>query len=133
MDDASATVKISSLSGANRKRKLHEDGDKSKESDASMEETSGTSDSSSEDEVEDEARDEVLKIAPAVKEEQEEEAETKIVQGKKEEKEDEKTVMRPINDCQPAVFIPIDRLPEIQVKKIQRIVLFSVHSRPQHH
>lgn len=126
MDDASAAVKISSLSGANRKRKLDEDGDKSKESDASMEETSGTSDSSSEeegDEVEDKARDEVLeKAAPAVKEEQEEEAETKIVEGKKEEK----TFMRLKNDCQPAVFIPIDRLPEIQVKKSQRIVLFSV-------
>ncbi|KAB5567562.1 hypothetical protein PHYPO_G00234160 [Pangasianodon hypophthalmus] len=130
VDDGSAKVKISSLSGANRKRKrkLDEDGDESEEPDSSKEETSGMSDSSSEeegDEVEDDVRDEVSeKAAPAVKEKQEEEAETKAVEVKKEEKkEDEKTVVHKKNDCQPAVFIPVDRLPEIQEARLKLPVL----------
>ncbi|MCI4380964.1 hypothetical protein PGIGA_G00246080 [Pangasianodon gigas] len=130
VDDDSAKVKISSLSGANRKRKrkLDEDGDESEEPDSSKEETSGMLDSSSEeegDEVEDDVRDEVSeKAAPAVKEKQEEEAETKAVEVKKEEKkEDEKTVMHKKNDCQPAVFIPVDRLPEIQEARLKLPVL----------
>ncbi|XP_053480856.1 probable ATP-dependent RNA helicase DHX37 isoform X1 [Ictalurus furcatus] len=129
VDDDSTAIKISSLSGANRKRKRKlddEDGDESEEPDSSEEETSGMSDSSSEeegDEVEDDLGDEVSeKAVPAVKEEQE--AETTVVEVKKEEKkEDGKTVVHKKTDCQPAVFIPVDRLPEIQEARLKLPVL----------
>ncbi|MCJ8735079.1 hypothetical protein PDJAM_G00242710 [Pangasius djambal] len=128
VDDGSAKVKISSLSGANRKRKRKldedEDGNESEEPDSSKEEMSGMSDSFSEeegDEVEDDVRGEVSEqAAPAVKEKQEEEAETKAVEVKQ---EDEKTVVHKKNDCQPAVFIPVDRLPEIQEARLKLPVL----------
>ncbi|XP_060737002.1 probable ATP-dependent RNA helicase DHX37 [Tachysurus vachellii] len=126
LDDGSATVKINSLSGANRKRKrkINEDDDDGEEPDSSKEETSSMSDSSSEEEG-DNVMEEVEieeKAAPAVKEEQE--AETKEVEVKEVEKtKEEKTVALKKKDCQPAVFIPVDRLPEIQEARLKLPVL----------
>ncbi|XP_027022770.2 probable ATP-dependent RNA helicase DHX37 isoform X2 [Tachysurus fulvidraco] len=128
LDDGSATVKINSLSGANRKRKRKMDveEDDVEEPDSSKEETSSMSDSSSEEEgdnVMEEVENEVSeKAAPAVKEEQE--AETKVVEVKEvEKKKEEKPVALKKKDCQPAVFIPVDRLPEIQEARLKLPVL----------
>ncbi|KAK3540558.1 hypothetical protein QTP70_034306 [Hemibagrus guttatus] len=126
LDDSSATVKINSLSGANRKRKRKMDEDESEEPDSSNEKTGGMSDSSSEeegDDVEDEVAEVPEKAAPAVKEKQEQEFETKVVDVKEvEKKEEEKTVVQK-KDCQPAVFIPVDRLPVIQEARLKLPVL----------
>ncbi|XP_060787759.1 probable ATP-dependent RNA helicase DHX37 isoform X2 [Neoarius graeffei] len=120
MDDGSPPVKISSLSGVKRKRKLEDD--ESEEPDSSKEETSSMLDSSSEEEGDEEGDEVSEKAAPVVKEDQEEEAETKVEEVK-EKKEDEKPVVHKKNDCQPAVFIPVDRLPEIQEARLKLPVL----------
>ncbi|KAF5905343.1 putative ATP-dependent RNA helicase DHX37, partial [Clarias magur] len=121
VNDGSATVKINSLSGAKRKRKWDED--QSDEADSVKEETSNVSDSSSEeeeDEVEDEAAEET---ALALKEEQEDKGETEVVEKEEKKKEDTKTSIPKKNDCEPAVFIPVDRLPEIQEARLKLPVL----------
>ncbi|KAM9475673.1 putative ATP-dependent RNA helicase DHX37 [Clarias gariepinus] len=126
VDTGSATVKINSLSGANRKRKRKWDEDES-EGDSVKEETSNASDSTSEegeDEVEDEVEEEAAeKTAPALKEEQDEKEQTGAVEKEEKKKEDTKTLKPQINDCQPAVFIPVDRLPEIQEARLKLPVL----------
>ncbi|KAI5614107.1 putative ATP-dependent RNA helicase DHX37 isoform X1, partial [Silurus asotus] len=122
VNDGSVAVKISSLSGAKRKRKLDQDVDESDDPDSSKQETSSGSDSSSEEEEDEVEASE--KAAPAVKEEQEEEMETKTVEvNEKEKKEDEKPAVHKIENCQPAVFIPVDRLPEIQEARLKLPVL----------
>lgn len=127
LDDGSAPVqqpvKISSLSGANRRRKRKLDEDESEQTDSSEEEDSSLSEPSSEEEADDVevvVGDKITeKAAPAVQE-----VETKVVEVKEEErKDDEKTSVQKKKVCQPAVFIPVDRLPEIQEARLKLPVL----------
>uniref|UniRef100_A0A8B9KDY0 Activating signal cointegrator 1 complex subunit 3 n=1 Tax=Astyanax mexicanus TaxID=7994 RepID=A0A8B9KDY0_ASTMX len=99
-DDSSAPFKISSLSGANRKRKRRradEDQDEKKET-----------------------------LAEKVEEQKEEEKQT-VVEQKEEKKESNekksKQALHKKGECKPAVFIPVDRLPEIQEARLKLPVL----------
>ncbi|XP_036434725.1 probable ATP-dependent RNA helicase DHX37 isoform X1 [Colossoma macropomum] len=128
-EDSSAPVKISSLSGANRKRKRRreDEGESESEVDSSKEEKSGESDSSEEEE-EDETGEEVSeKAKPSEKEAQQEDEKLKAVEVKEEKKveneKESKTAVKKKEDCQPAVFIPVDRLPEIQEARLKLPVL----------
>ncbi|XP_072538060.1 probable ATP-dependent RNA helicase DHX37 [Salminus brasiliensis] len=130
-DNSSAPIKISSLSGVNRKRKRKkDDDDESEGADSSEEEMSGASDSSSEDE-EDEAAEVSEKETLAEKEEEklkEQEEKQKVVELIEEEKKEadkgeSKTAVHKKEECQPAVFIPVDRLPEIQEARLKLPVL----------
>lgn len=109
--------KISSVSGANRKRKWEEDDDDEEEQKA---EESSDVDTSS-DEAEDEQEDEVSNTTDMseCKETssvcQETKHEVKVEQdGEKEKKisDQEKVQKKP---SEPAIFIPVDRSPEVQV------------------
>lgn len=108
--------KISSVSGANRKRKWEEDDD---EEEQKAEESSDVDTSSDEDE--DEQEDEVSNTTDMseCKETssvcQETKHEVKVEQdGEKEKKisDQEKVQKKP---SEPAIFIPVDRSPEVQV------------------
>uniref|UniRef100_W5KFF5 Activating signal cointegrator 1 complex subunit 3 n=1 Tax=Astyanax mexicanus TaxID=7994 RepID=W5KFF5_ASTMX len=129
-DDSSAPFKISSLSGANRKRKRRradEDQDESEEEDSSAEKMNEASDSSSEDEMdEEEDGSEKETLAEKVEEQKEEEKQT-VVEQKEEKKESNekksKQALHKKGECKPAVFIPVDRLPEIQEARLKLPVL----------
>lgn len=110
--------KISSVSGANRKRKWEEDDD-DEEEEQKAEESSDVDTSSDEDE--DEQEDEVSNTTDMseCKETssvcQETKHEVKVEQdGEKEKKisDQEKVQKKP---SEPAIFIPVDRSPEVQV------------------
>lgn len=115
--DEDSGPKISSVSGANRKRKWEEDDDDEEEQKA--EESSDVDTSSDEDE--DEQEDEVSNTTDMseCKETssvcQETKHEVKVEQdGEKEKKisDQEKVQKKP---SEPAIFIPVDRSPEVQV------------------
>ncbi|KAL2092561.1 hypothetical protein ACEWY4_012359 [Coilia grayii] len=133
-DDASAISpappRISSLSGANRKRKRRrEDDDDDDEEQPEKKESESSSEDESEEEEEEEAAEEELEE----KDEQGEEVEVKVKMD--EQKEEEKKEQEKREDkkdavpscskepCQPAVFIPVDRLPEIQAARLKLPVL----------
>ncbi|KAI4884305.1 hypothetical protein NFI96_025725, partial [Prochilodus magdalenae] len=130
-DDSSAPVKISSLSGVNRKRKRRreaEDEYESDEMDSAKEELSGASDSSSAEE-EDETEEDVSEVMPPAEkephqEEQEKREAEEVKEGEKmgNEKEAKKDAEQK-KDRQPAVFIPVDRLPEMQEARLKLPVL----------
>ncbi|XP_066499844.1 probable ATP-dependent RNA helicase DHX37 [Hoplias malabaricus] len=127
-DNSSVPVKISSLSGANRKRKRRrddEDGNESEEADSSKEEVSeGTSSEEEEDMTEDVVTE---KAAPVEKQEQQDEEKQQAVEIKEEKKvgdvKEAKNTVHKKEDCQPAIFIPVDRLPEIQEARLKLPVL----------
>ncbi|XP_016090585.1 probable ATP-dependent RNA helicase DHX37 [Sinocyclocheilus grahami] len=109
----STTVRISSVSRANRKRRRQVDDDdddkdeeRSEKSETSEEDDDEGSDSSEEEE-------ENPTEEPQLLREEAKQKETDV----KEEKNDKdvKEEMHKKEDCKPAVFIPVDRLPEIQV------------------
>ncbi|KAL7885142.1 hypothetical protein AOLI_G00079120 [Acnodon oligacanthus] len=127
-EDSSAPVKISSLSGTNRKRKRRreDEGENESEVDSSEEEKSGESDSSEEEE--DETGEEVSeKAKPSDDVAQQENEKPKAVEVKEEKKmeneKESKTAVKKKEDCQPAVFIPVDRLPEMQEARLKLPVL----------
>uniref|UniRef100_A0A672P2V4 RNA helicase n=1 Tax=Sinocyclocheilus grahami TaxID=75366 RepID=A0A672P2V4_SINGR len=108
----STTVRISSVSRANRKRRRQVDDDdddkdeeRSEKSETSEEDDDEGSDSSEEEE-------ENPTEEPQLLREEAKQKETDV----KEEKNDKdvKEEMHKKEDCKPAVFIPVDRLPEIQ-------------------
>lgn len=111
--------RISSLSGANRKRKRRdqyedeendEEQQEMQESESSSEEESDEEEAAAEEEVKE--KDEQEQPMEVKTEEQ------KIEDKKEEEKKEMKKEATPScskEPCQPAVFIPVDRLPEIQV------------------
>uniref|UniRef100_A0A672P5Y0 RNA helicase n=1 Tax=Sinocyclocheilus grahami TaxID=75366 RepID=A0A672P5Y0_SINGR len=111
----STTVRISSVSRANRKRRRQVDDDdddkdeeRSEKSETSEEDDDEGSDSSEEEE-------ENPTEEPQLLREEAKQKETDV----KEEKNDKdvKEEMHKKEDCKPAVFIPVDRLPEIQVQE----------------
>ncbi|KAK7145529.1 hypothetical protein R3I93_013304 [Phoxinus phoxinus] len=116
----SSTVKISSLSGANRKRRRAVDDDDEEEKErsekSSNEDDSEGSDSSEEDE-EKAPEEEPTEEQQVLTEEQTE------MDVKEEKKEDVKEETHKKEDCKPAVFIPVDRLPEIQEARLRLPIL----------
>lgn len=107
--------KISSVSGANRKRKWEEDDDDEEEQKA--EESSDVDTSSDEDEQEDEVSNttDMSECKETSSVCQETKHEVKVEQdGEKEKKisDQEKVQKKP---SEPAIFIPVDRSPEVQV------------------
>ncbi|XP_037634833.1 probable ATP-dependent RNA helicase DHX37 [Sebastes umbrosus] len=122
--DGDSGPKISSLSGANRKRKWKEE-EEDEEEEQKAEESSDL-DTSSDEEEEDEEVNETTEMTPC--QETEDKQEVKEDQHKTEqdgqnekisaqEKVEDKTL------SQPAVFIPVDRLPEIQEARLKLPVL----------
>uniref|UniRef100_A0A673MG78 RNA helicase n=1 Tax=Sinocyclocheilus rhinocerous TaxID=307959 RepID=A0A673MG78_9TELE len=116
----STTVRISSVSRANRKRRRQVDDDddkdeeRSEKSETSEEDDDEGSDSSEEEE--DKPTEE-----PQLLREEAKQKETDV----KEEKNDKdvKEEMHKKEDCKPAVFIPVDRLPEIQEARLRLPIL----------
>ncbi|KAK2899142.1 hypothetical protein Q8A67_010560 [Cirrhinus molitorella] len=121
-DGDSSTVRISSVSGANRKRRREvndddeeqEEKEESDKSESSEEEDGEGSDSSEEEE--EKAPEEKPTEEPQVLKEEVKQTEMVV----KEEKKD-KDVKE--EDCKPAVFIPVDRLPEIQEARLKLPIL----------
>lgn len=113
--------KINSVSGANRKRKWKDEEEDEEEEEQKAEESSDV-DTSSDDDDDDEEENEESNMTTETNESkeatppsQEEKVEMKVEEQKEEdEKKNEKKVQikRP---SEPAIFIPVDRLPEIQV------------------
>lgn len=121
--DGDVEAKVSSVSGANRKRKWKDEEDDEEEQKA---EESSDSDTSSDDDENDEQEDkkettEVNQLKEPVCSSQEDKPEVvkeeqKI--GKDEQNEKKTTDQDKVQNqklSQPAVFIPVDRSPEIQV------------------
>ncbi|XP_074495409.1 putative ATP-dependent RNA helicase DHX37 [Sebastes fasciatus] len=122
--DGDSGPKISSLSGANRKRKWKEE-EEDEEEEQKAEESSDL-DTSSDEEEEDEEVNETTEMTPCqetedkqeVKEDQHKtEQDGQIEKISDQEKVEDKTL------SQPAVFIPVDRLPEIQEARLKLPVL----------
>ncbi|XP_030624373.1 putative ATP-dependent RNA helicase DHX37 isoform X3 [Chanos chanos] len=136
-DGGSAPVKISSLSGAyrKRKRKADDEGDEGSEGSESAGQDTDQSDSSSEEEEEEEEEnaleeESMEKTEPAAETEEKqaegkEEGGQREEEGKEEKKEkDGKEEKGPVSSkAQPAVFIPVDRLPDIQEARLKLPIL----------
>ncbi|XP_043103602.1 probable ATP-dependent RNA helicase DHX37 [Puntigrus tetrazona] len=107
-DGDSAAVRIGSVSGANRKRRREEEEEEEEEASELSEEDDGEGSDSSEEEEE---------KTPA--EEQSKRENTDVT----EEMKDAKEETRKKEECKPAVFIPVDRLPEIQEARLRLPIL----------
>ncbi|XP_073724216.1 probable ATP-dependent RNA helicase DHX37 [Misgurnus anguillicaudatus] len=120
-DGSSTTGKISSLSGANRKRRRDDDDD-------DEEEKAETSDSDSEGSDSDEEEEQITEEEPSEKnsstvkeDEQQKEMEVQVKEEKKHKVT--KEIHHNEEDSKPAVFIPVDRLPEIQEARLRLPIL----------
>lgn len=123
MKDGESETKISSVSGANRKRKWKEEEEDEEEEEKAQE--SSDLDTSSDDEGDDEQEDTMEAKQPmepvctSQADEPEGMKEEKIERdGQKEEKntdQGEVEIKQNQKPSQPVVFVPVDRLPEIQV------------------
>ncbi|XP_059379339.1 probable ATP-dependent RNA helicase DHX37 [Carassius carassius] len=117
--DDSTPVRISSVSRANRKRRRALDDD----DDDDDEERSEKSETSEEDDAEasDSSEEEEEKTAEEKPTEELIEKETDVKEEKKDKEVKEETQKK--EDCKPAVFIPVDRLPEIQEARLRLPIL----------
>lgn len=122
MKDGESEAKISSVSGANRKRKWKEEEDEEEEEQKAEESSDASSDDDGDDEQEDE--EEVNQLPKPVGSSQEDKPEVMKEEEKTEkdgQNEEKKTDQGKIQTSQnrkpsqPVVFVPVDRLPEIQV------------------
>ncbi|XP_008334371.1 putative ATP-dependent RNA helicase DHX37 [Cynoglossus semilaevis] len=126
VEDGQSGPKISSLSGANRKRKWkeEEDGEEEKAGESSDITTSDDDDDEEEEEEEEELNKTTEmnedKVTAGACDKQEVMEEQKIEQNEQSEKNLDKIQVK---DSQPAVFIPVDRLPEIQEARLKLPVL----------
>ncbi|KAF4110339.1 probable ATP-dependent RNA helicase DHX37 [Onychostoma macrolepis] len=116
-DGDSTTVRISSVSGANRKRRREVDDEEENEGSESSEEDDGEGSDSSEEE-EEKTPEENPTEEPQVLREEAKQKETDVKEEKKDKEETHKK-----EDCKPAVFIPVDRLPEIQEARLRLPIL----------
>uniref|UniRef100_A0A8C1Y7H2 Activating signal cointegrator 1 complex subunit 3 n=1 Tax=Cyprinus carpio TaxID=7962 RepID=A0A8C1Y7H2_CYPCA len=120
----SAPVRISSVSRANRKRRRAVDDDDDEDDDEERSEKSETSDeddgegSDSSEEEEEKPPEEKPTEEPQLLREEARQKETDV---KKDEDVREETHKK--EDCKPAVFIPVDRLPEIQEARLRLPIL----------
>lgn len=122
MKDGESEAKISSVSGANRKRKWKEEQDEEEEEKKAEESSDASSDDDGDDEQEDE--EEANQLTKPVGSSQEdkpevmkEEEKTENGEKNEEKKTDQGKIQTSQNrkPSQPVVFVPVDRLPEIQV------------------
>ncbi|XP_051950841.1 probable ATP-dependent RNA helicase DHX37 [Xyrauchen texanus] len=118
-----SAVKISSLSGANRKRRREaDDDDDGDKSDSSKE----TESSDSSEEEEDATEEEPLEKSCTTERTEEQQVlkeEDKQKEKERSEEKKEKEGLHKKEDCKPAVFIPVDRLPEIQEARLRLPIL----------
>ncbi|KAM4615931.1 putative ATP-dependent RNA helicase DHX37 [Polymixia lowei] len=124
VEDGGSGPKISSLSGANRKRKWKEEEDEERQKE---EESSDLDTSSDEDDGEDggnEASEAPCQETESKREVKEEEQVT-VKDGQKEEesKVSDQNKVPSKKPSQPAIFIPVDRLPDIQEARLRLPVL----------
>ncbi|XP_029296342.1 putative ATP-dependent RNA helicase DHX37 [Cottoperca gobio] len=127
--DGESGPKISSLSGANRKRKWKEEEDEDEE----KAEESSDLDTSSEEEEEEEEDDEVNEttertVSPCQETEDKQEGKEKQQNTEQDGQNEEKKIsdqekVENKTPSQPAVFIPVDRLPKIQEARLKLPVL----------
>ncbi|KAL3975583.1 reticulon-4-interacting protein 1, mitochondrial [Sarotherodon galilaeus] len=123
--DEDSGPKISSVSGANRKRKWEEDDDDDEEQKAEESSDMDTSSDEDEDEQEDEVNNttDMSECKETSSVCQETKREVKVEQdGEKEKKisDQEKVQKKP---SEPAIFIPVDRSPEVQEARLKLPVL----------
>lgn len=125
--DGESEAKISSVSGANRKRKWKEEEDEEEEEQKAEE----SSDASSEDDGDDEQEDEkeANQLTKPVGSSQEDKPEVMKEEEKREKDEEKNTDQGKVQTSQnqkpsqPVVFVPVDRLPEIQAARLKLPVL----------
>ncbi|XP_053181100.1 probable ATP-dependent RNA helicase DHX37 [Scomber japonicus] len=132
LKDGDSAPKISSLSGANRKRKWKEEVDEDEE-EQKAEESSDLDTSSDEDEVgEDDEGKETMETSEAKETATDCQETEQKVKEEQQTTEKEETSEKKVSDqekaqikklSQPAVFIPVDRLPEIQESRLKLPVL----------
>ena len=124
MDDGESGPKISSLSGANRKRKWDEaeeeqNGEESSDLGSSSDDDVGDSNDGGNDSTEARESKEALSSCLETEDKQDGGEEEQVVNdSQKVEKKEAPAAQLKVPSkmpCQPAVFIPVDRLPEIQV------------------
>ncbi|XP_075889418.1 putative ATP-dependent RNA helicase DHX37 isoform X1 [Nelusetta ayraudi] len=128
--DGESEAKISSVSGANRKRKWKEEQDEEEEEKKAEESSDASSDDDGDDEQEDE--EEANQLTKPVGSSQEdkpevmkEEEKTENGEKNEEKKTDQGKIQTSQNrkPSQPVVFVPVDRLPEIQAARLKLPVL----------
>lgn len=115
--DEDSGPKISSVSGANRKRKWKEDDE---EEEQKEEAESSDVDTSSDDEVEDDEVNKTTEVGEAKETTLPPKTEDKQTEEQQKTSEQDGQTQRKISEqnkklSQPAIFIPVDRSPEIQV------------------
>uniref|UniRef100_A0A671RR65 Activating signal cointegrator 1 complex subunit 3 n=1 Tax=Sinocyclocheilus anshuiensis TaxID=1608454 RepID=A0A671RR65_9TELE len=116
----STTVRISSVSRANRKRRRQVDDDDDKDEERSEKsETSEEDDDEGSDSSEEEEENPTEE--PQLLREEAKQKETDVEEEKNDK--DVKEEMHKKEDCKPAVFIPVDRLPEIQEARLRLPIL----------
>uniref|UniRef100_A0A3Q4BCM2 RNA helicase n=1 Tax=Mola mola TaxID=94237 RepID=A0A3Q4BCM2_MOLML len=133
MKDGDLVSKISSVSGANRKRKWKEQDDEEEEQRAEESSDLGTSsddedddDEEQEDKNETPEKNEPKQIISTSQENKHEEMEEKHKtekDGLNEKKKADQDKVQNITPSQPTVFIPVDRFPEIQEARLKLPVL----------
>uniref|UniRef100_A0A667Y2I6 RNA helicase n=1 Tax=Myripristis murdjan TaxID=586833 RepID=A0A667Y2I6_9TELE len=127
LEDGGSGPKISSLSGANRKRKWQEEeeeeAEEQKEEESSDLDTSEDDDDDEEDDQGDESSKESSSSCLESKGKQEEKGEQTTVKVEPSEKISDQKKVPVKKPSQPAVFIPVDRLPEIQEARLKLPVL----------
>ncbi|KAM6965386.1 putative ATP-dependent RNA helicase DHX37 [Aplochiton taeniatus] len=123
VEDGGTGPKISSLSGANRKRKWKVQEEDEEEDD--VKEESSDIDTSSDEDAEDK-EDEFKGAVPSTHESESNQAVEKEMSTRKEDdklKKTEPNQLSPKETPEPAIFIPVDRLPDIQEARLRLPVL----------
>ncbi|XP_076005652.1 putative ATP-dependent RNA helicase DHX37 [Genypterus blacodes] len=126
--DEGSAPKISSLSGANRKRKWKEEEEEDEEEEDGKGEESSDIDTSS-DEADSEVNEgeaaemEAKEMSAPCKETENKQEVKEEPEGEKEKKESHQNGAPSKTPSQPAIFIPVDRLPEIQEARLKLPVL----------
>ncbi|XP_031161876.1 probable ATP-dependent RNA helicase DHX37 isoform X2 [Sander lucioperca] len=118
LTDGDSGAKISSVSGANRKRKWKED-----EEEEQKAEESSDLDTSSDEEEEEEDQEEVDETTEKEDKQEVKKEQHKTEQNGQNEKISDQEKVENKTPSQPAVFIPVDRSPEIQEARLKLPVL----------
>ncbi|XP_034548008.1 probable ATP-dependent RNA helicase DHX37 [Notolabrus celidotus] len=125
--DGDSGPKISSLSGANRKRKWKEEEDEEEEQKAEEISDTDTSSDESDEEEQNQTMESESKETPDPSQETENKQEVKDEQLKTEAGEQKKTSaeekVQNKTPSQPAIFVPVDRAPDIQEARLKLPVL----------
>ncbi|XP_073765102.1 probable ATP-dependent RNA helicase DHX37 isoform X3 [Danio rerio] len=121
-DGGSSSVKISSLSGANRKRRREAD-EEEEENESEMSESSEDDDDSEESDSSEEEKEKISEEKHTEEQQQQQVLKEETKPKEADMKEEKKAETWTKEDCKPAVFIPVERLPEIQEARLRLPVL----------